>query len=173
MKRKVFLRAVEPEDVDFILECERNPLSARWSDYRAPLSRQQLLSYALTYDADPFAAGQLRLIVVSPEEGPVGVLDLFNISQFDSRAYVGICIHPSFRSRGFGLSALSALTIFAFERLGLSQLVAEVCVENFPGNALFSGSGYSLLALLPSWHRIGNTFKDFNLFSLRSDNSDG
>lgn len=163
MAEKVRLRAVEPEDVDFMLECESDSYSAMWSDFRAPFSRNQLAAYALTYDADPFSAGQLRLIVDAGE--PVGILDVYDINQKDSRAFIGICIHPDFRKRGLASESLESLKCFNSVQLGLDQLLAKVSVENSAGLRLFQKAGFSKIALLPRWHRIGTRFHDFLLLS--------
>ena len=160
----ILLRAVEPEDVDFILECESDALNAKWSDYRAPFSRNQLLTYALTYDADPFKSGQLRLIIEAGD-GPAGILDLFDISEKDSKAFVGICIHPSKRNGGMGRKALECVKWYCKDRLGLSQLVAEVSTENAAAFSMFTGCGFDEIALLPRWHRIGLDYHDFHLLN--------
>lgn len=165
---EVILRAVEPEDVDFMLECESDAANARWSSYKVPLSKSQLTTYALTYDADPFSAGQLRLIICAPEPvcKLVGILDLYDISAIDSRAFVGICIHPDFRRRGFAKAALLQLQVLNADRLGLANLFAEVSSLNKAGLALFESAGFSRVALLPQWHKIGSSFHDFILFHI-------
>ena len=166
---KVYLRAVEPEDVDFILECESDRDSARWSDYRAPFSRNQLLTYAFTYDADPFTSGNLRLIIETSEKDRIGIIDLYDISEKDSRAFVGICIHPSFRRKGFGEKALNEIIMFAKDRMGLIQLVAKVSVINSHALSLFRKLNFEKLGVLPCWHRIGTELHDFTLLSKMTD----
>lgn len=160
------LRAVEPEDVDFMLECEEDRESAKWSDYTAPFSRHQLIVYAETYDADPFAAGQLRLIIEDESRNRIGIADLFGISQRDSKAYAGICIHPSYRGKGWSETALKALIDFCRDRLGLTKLVAEVATVNHRAAAVFRKCHFTELCILPAWHKIGQTYFDFHLFTL-------
>lgn len=160
----ISLRAVEPSDVDFMLECESDAGSVRWSDGRAPLSRNQLLTYALTYDADPFSAGQLRLIVEDVASAdPVGALDVYDISAADSRGFVGITVHPSFRRRRYALSALRELDAYNRRSLGLRQLAVKISVDNAASLALFERAGYRRVALLPDWHRIGTTLHSLHL----------
>ena len=77
-KQRLNIRALEPGDADFMYEVENDSSAWRYSDTVAPLSRRILRDYALNYDADPFSAGQIRLIVT--EEGnntPVGIVDLY------------------------------------------------------------------------------------------------
>lgn len=60
---EVRLRALEPEDVDRLYIWENDRDIWPFGGTRAPLSRHQLWEYATNYDANPFAAGQLRLII--------------------------------------------------------------------------------------------------------------
>lgn len=162
-QEEIKLRAVEPEDVDFILVCESDRNAAKWSDYRAPFSRTMLMSYALTYDADPFSSGQLRLVAETPDRQRVGIVDLYDISEKDSKGYVGICIHPDQRGKGLGLKSLEALKTLASERLGLYRLVAKISSENPAALSMFKKAGFQSLALLPGWHKIGRSLHDFYL----------
>ena len=160
---EIRLRAVEPEDVDFMLECEADGEASKWTDYRAPMSRTQLMTYALTYDADPFGAGQLRLIAETPEGDRVGIADLYDISERDGRAFIGVTIHPDKRRLGLGANTLDAVQSFANSRMGLRQLCAKVSVKNLAATELFAKAGYEQLCILPDWHKIGTDFHDFRL----------
>lgn len=165
MNRNIRLRALEPEDTDFVMECEADSEAAKWSDYTAPLSRNQILNYALTYDADPFAAGQLRLILEKEDGMPAGIIDLYNISAKDGKAYVGITIHPDLRRKGYAAEGLKETFAFCNDRLGLKNLVAKISTKNMGATRLFEQAGYKKIAFLPSWHKLGNEFHDFNLFT--------
>ena len=51
---------------------------------------------------NPFTAGQLRLIIT--EEGsnnPVGIVDLYEVSQRHQRAFIGIYICKDYRGKGY------------------------------------------------------------------------
>ena len=160
------LRGVEPEDTDFIYECENDRAAGQWSDYKAPMTRAQLTDYALSYDADPFRAGQIRLIM--EEDGtPAGILDFYDISATDSKAYLGICIHPDLRGKGLAKAGLEAARTFNRERLGLRMLLAKVSTRNKPGEKTFEGAGAEEICILPQWHKIGSEFHDFHLYLLK------
>lgn len=85
MNYELRLRALEPEDADMMYEAENDEAAWKYSDYLAPLSRELLHHYALTYDAEPFRSGQLRLII-EKDETPIGILDLMDISARHLRA---------------------------------------------------------------------------------------
>lgn len=166
--KKITLRAVEPEDIDLMYASDNDEEARIWTDYSAPISRNQLLQYALSYDADPFSTGQLRLIVETAVEEdlakPVGIVDLYDISQKDGRGFIGIYILPKFRHKGFALAAVNAATRYCFSNLGLRILSAKVSTRNHYAVSLFRKAGFSQLCILPEWHRLGGDYHDIALF---------
>lgn len=181
------LRAVEPGDARLMFEADNDEECKLYSDYAAPLSMAILEDYAQNYDADPFKSGQIRLIIEtdgcsSPSssqenpvfknkaELPVGILDIYDISLRDSRAYVGIYILPDFRRKGLALEALEIAQNFAAERLCIQRLVAKVPEENIPSLKLFEKAGYSRDAVLKNWKRIGRNFSDIHILSKYTPN---
>ncbi len=152
----VSLRAVEAEDIDFMLECENDAPAWRVSDTRAPFSRRLIERYVEGYSADPYAEGQLRLIIEEKgSEIPVGIIDLFDIETYHGRAKVGIYILPEVRKRGFGFDALNALCKYCIDLLGLRILSATILKDNKESEALFSKIGFENVATLKGWHRVG------------------
>lgn len=158
------LRAVEPEDVLFMYEAESDPDAWKYSDYLAPLSRELLRQYALTYDADPFRAGQLRMIIV--KDGiPIGIADLFEISARHLRAETGIYILPAFRGMGLGQQALLKLEEYCRGRLGLHQLSAIVAGSNEAAMKTYMKAGYITTGIREDWLRNTDTFEDAIIYS--------
>lgn len=150
--KRLHLRALEPSDADFMYEVENDAQAWRYSDTIAPLSRKILRDYALTYDADPFTAGQLRLIIT--EEGsnqPVGIIDLYEVSQRHQRAYIGIYICKEFRDKGYADETLALIEDYAHNTLHLHQLGAKVEDGHATAENLFSGRGYEIKGDLVDW----------------------
>lgn len=150
----LILRAVEPTDADFMYEVENDAASWRYGDIIAPLSRHNLRNYALNYDADPFSARQLRLIIIShPSKGgvPIGVADLYDIDAVHRRSFVGIYILPSFRREGRASQALKLLENYAMNVLNLRMLAAKIESVNHISLSLFKRSGYLTTAVIPEW----------------------
>ena len=149
---KVKLRAVEPSDADFMYEVENDAGAWRYSDTIAPLSRRILREYALNYDADPFSAGQIRLIITDAEtNAPVGIIDLYEISQRHLRAFVGIYICKDFRGKGYSTEALRQIEYYSKTTLHLHALGAKI--EEGHGNAikLFEQDGYKNCGCIDQW----------------------
>lgn len=151
---KVKLRALEPADADFMFDIENDSQAWRYSDTVAPLSRRILRDYALGYDADPFRSGQLRLVVTDASFGtPVGLVDLYEISQRHSRAFIGIYILPAYRRKGYAHEAIKSLCNYASQILFLHQLGTRIGDDNPKSICLFEKCGFSLTATLPDWLR--------------------
>ena len=162
MNYELKLRAVEPGDADHMYEAENDEAAWAYSDYLAPLSHELLSQYALTYDADPFRSGQLRLII---EVGviPVGILDLFDISPRHMRADTGIYIFPEFRGKGLATEALLAVKTFCKIRLGLHQLTATVAKENIYALRCYKKAGFISTGTRPHWLRTPDGFLDVEM----------
>ncbi len=59
----VELRALEPEDLDFLYRLENDPEVWKYSENQRPLSKNRLKKYLDHAHLDPFKIGQLRLVV--------------------------------------------------------------------------------------------------------------
>lgn len=166
-EKRYALRALEPEDVDFMFLCETDRNAFAQSDYIAPLSRRMLSDYALGYDADPFHAGQLRLVIEETKTRlPVGLADLYNISAHDATAMAGIIVHPGKRRQGIATEALAQLALFCRRTLHLEILAAIVDVTNTASLRLFDKSGFTRAAVIPHWRRLGDRRNDVIFYSL-------
>lgn len=149
---KIKLRAVEPSDADFMYEVENDAGAWRYSDTIAPLSRRILREYALNYDADPFSAGQIRLIVTDAEtNAPVGIVDLYEISQRHQRAFVGIYICKDFRGKGYSNEALKQLEYYAKTTLHLHSLGAKIEHDHKNAKDLFEKRRYVFAGRFDEW----------------------
>ncbi len=164
MKNSIRLRAVEPEDADFMWNVESD--STQWiqNGMSAPLSRHNILDYALSYDADPSKAGQIRLIIERNDK-PIGIVDLFEISAIHRHAFVGIYIVPEMRKTGLATESLVMLEYYAFKLLNISQLAARIMSGNTASEALFRKAGYSLRGEIPSWFMSGNKSISLMIYS--------
>lgn len=149
---RLHLRALEPSDADFMYEVENDADAWRYSDTIAPLSRRILRDYALTYDADPFTAGQLRLIITEEEnKAPVGIVDLYDVSQRHQRAFIGIYICKDYRGKGYADETIDLIEDYAHNSLHLHQLGAKVEENHIKAEKLFANRGYKLKGNLEDW----------------------
>lgn len=161
---KLRLRAVEPADARLMWEVESD--SSQWilNGMSAPFSRDNLLQYATTYDADPFRAGQLRLMADMEGHGIIGIVDLYQISAVHRTAYVGIYIVPQMRAKGYGNLCLRLLEDYSLSLLNLRILAARVAEENLASVKLFERAGYSHAGTLLNWLQSGDNRLNVRLY---------
>lgn len=150
------LRPVEPDDADFMWTVESD--STQWIQNAlvAPFSRENLLQYARSYEADPFLAGQIRLVIEDLNQRRIGIADLYEISAQHRNAYVGIYILPELRGKGLGTEALTLLEDYASRLLNLEMLGSKIVDINEPSMELFLRAGYEWSGTLRHWIIAGH-----------------
>lgn len=159
------LRPVEPDDAMAMWEMESDPHQWIENGMMAPFSLRNLREYALQYRADPFAEGQLRLMLVDKNVAePVGIVDLYDISASNRTAWVGIYIRPAFRGNGLGKKALQMLEDYCRRLLNLRILAAKIASENAASQRLFAKAGYTECGRLRDWLVSADRSQDILIF---------
>ena len=166
-RNTIKLRALEPEDAALLYVVEND--AAEWchTDSLAPYSYRQLQDFALTYDPDPFRAGQLRLVVENDQGEAVGLVDLYEISSKNLNAFIGVTTLPDKRVKGYGQAAVEEMTRYALTTLGLRTVAAKILSRNRKALDLFAKAGYVETGLLKDWQRTGEGFEDLVLMQKR------
>lgn len=157
----VRLRALEPEDLEFIYQVENDPSHWVVSDFSVPYSRFAIRKYLADVRNDLFADRQLRLVIVEQSTGAsVGLIDLFGYEPMHARAEVGFVVRADYRRRGYATQALRLLCDYAFRFLPLHQLTACVLVDNEASRYVFRACGFSECGVLRQWWRVEGEYKD-------------
>ncbi len=157
--KHIYLRALEPEDLNFIYEIENNTELWSLSDTQTPYSRFLIKQYLDNAHQDIFEAKQLRLVICDNENTTIGLIDVFDFNPKNKRAGIGILIKDEAkRNKGFGKEALSLLTEYCFKSLHLHQLYANVSEENASSIKLFENNGFKKIGLKEDWNFNGNQF---------------
>jgi diamine N-acetyltransferase len=150
----VVLRALEPDDLEFLFSLENDPDLWAVSDVLpAPISRHALREYLRHSAASLAEAGQMRLIISDEAGVAVGTLDLYEYSALHQRAGVGITIIKSERQRGYAQQALAQLLPYAREALRLHQLYCTIAEDNEPSIRLFRKLGFREVGVRRDWLR--------------------
>lgn len=163
---RIRLRALEPEDLDFLYRVENDTLL--WADgvNTAPLSRFTLKQYIeLSTEQTVFELKELRLIVErKADHTPVGIADLFDLDIIHHRAGVGLVTAREYQRQGYGLEALQLLTDYAFDFLQLHSLYAHIAVKNTASTGLFEKAGFQQNGLLKSWLHQAGRYEDVAVY---------
>ena len=155
------LRALEPDDLEFLYALENDPDIWGVSDTLAPVSRHALREYLAQAGADFHAVRQLRLVLAPAIGSPaVGIVDLFDYDPLHQRAGVGITIRAGERRRGHARQALELLKNHARHVLRLHQIYATVGAGNAASLKLFRAAGFRRVGVRRGWLRTGQGWAD-------------
>lgn len=165
---KVFLRALEPEDLDFVFAIENDESVWEVSNTQTPYSRFLIKQYLENAQQDIYEAKQLRLAIARQGSAKtIGLIDLFDYDPRHHRAGIGIVIKDKAnRDKGYGSEALDLLIKYSFTHLGLHQLFANIDTDNTRSVELFTKFGFVLGGVKKDWNRIGGKFKDEAFYQL-------
>ena len=81
----------------------------------------------------------------------MGIVDLYELSQRHSRAFIGIYICKEYRKKGYADEALQLMEEYAFNSLHLHQLGAKIEDGNTNAEKLFRKRSFELKGCLDDW----------------------
>ena len=165
--KHISLRALEPEDLEFLYRIENDPQFWEVSHTQTPFSRFLLKQYLENSHQDIYESKQLRLMIVEQEDGKtLGMIDLFDFNPQHQRAGVGILIDPTFQGKGYATDALNTLIAYCFSTLNLHQLFANIAPDNTKSIQLFEKAGFQLVGEKKDWLLVNGTYKNELIFQL-------
>lgn len=167
-----YLRALEPEDLEFVHQVENDESLWEVSQTQTPFSKYVIRQYLENAHLDIYEAKQLRLVIVSKETNlAVGLIDLFDFDPKNERVGLGIVISSvENRKLGFGNEALKLLVDYVFSYLNVYQIYVNISTDNSASMQLFSNFGFEKIGVKKSWNKVGNVRKDEALFQLIKSN---
>lgn len=166
--KQLFLRALEPEDLDFIHQIENDEDLWELSTTVAPYSRFILKKYLKNVHRDIYDVKQLRLAICKKESDElIGMVDLYDFDPAHHRAGIGIIIASNAeRGRGYGAEALQLITNYSFTHLEMHQLYANILEGNERSMRLFEKMNFTRVGVLKDWKRVRGTYKNEYLYQL-------
>jgi diamine N-acetyltransferase len=157
----VYLRALEPDDLEFLFALENDPDIWGVSDTLAPVSRHALREYLAQATTDFYVVRQFRLVVTTEISSlAVGVVDLFDYDPLHQRAGIGITVLASQRRHGYARQALEMMKQHAREVLRLHQVYATVSAHNERSLRLFRAAGFRRVGTRQAWLRTASGWED-------------
>ncbi len=157
----IHLRAIEPDDINFLFDTENDSSFWEVSSTQTPFSKHLLEQYIANAHLDIYTAKQLRLIIVENEtDKPVGMIDLFDFNPQHHRAGIGIVIIKSAQLKGYASAALTLLISYCFTTLQLHQLFANITSDNQQSLALFEKQAFKPVGIKKEWIHSNDRYKD-------------
>lgn len=164
---RINLRALEPEDLNFLYELENDETIWHLGNTQVPFSKFVLKQYLENALKDIFEAKQLRLVISNTDGEALGLIDLFDFDFKNKRAGVGIIIKElSNRDKGYGNEALNLLINYSFSQLGLHQLYCNISETNTSSMRLFENNGFKRVGLKKDWNYHKGNYSNEYLYQL-------
>ena len=164
--KNISLRALEPEDIDFLFLTENNELFWEVSSTQVPFSKYLLKQYINNAHKDIYEAKQYRFIICNTENVPVGMIDLFDFNPQHNRVGIGILLLPQYENKGYATETLELVIDYAFQYLNIHQLYANITSENKKSIALFEKLNFKLVGTKKDWIYTNKQYKDELLYQL-------
>lgn len=168
----ILLRALEPEDLDYLYRIENDPAFALFGDQHPPYSRDLLKAYIHQAHQSIYQAQQLRLVIQHKlTNQAIGLIDLFDFDPRNKRVALGILISDqSFREQGFGREAVILMLDYAFNVLNCHQVYSLIAPENKASIGLFSSLSFKEGARIQGWWCNDNgTLQDMLMYQKFKD----
>jgi len=163
--KHIYLRALEPEDLDFIYKIENDESFWEISNTQTPYSRYLIKQYLEFAHKDIYEVKQLRLVICDYNQVQLGMIDFFDFDFKNKRAGIGVLIKDSGnRERGYGREALELIVNYGFKHLNLHQVFCNISEENEASIKLFVSQGFEKVGLKNDWNYTNGSFKNEYLF---------
>ncbi len=164
--KQIFLRAVEPTDLDTMFRWENDPENWLVSNTSNPFSKHVLEQYVFAIH-DLMKDGQARLVICMNEgKDAVGAIDLFELDVVHRRVGVGILVDKDHRGKGIASEALSIVIDHCFTTLGMHQIFCDVISDNESSMKLFKSNGFLETGVKKEWLWHDGKWKDEHLLQL-------
>jgi diamine N-acetyltransferase len=163
----VYLRALEPEDLDLIYRIENDESIWELSHTQTPYSRYLIKEYLENAHRDIYETKQLRLVICGPDSSVLGLVDLFDFDPKNKRVGLGILIiNPQNRGTGIGSEALDLVMNYGFNHLNIHQIYCNISEVNTASIALFEKKGFLLVGVKKDWNFNYGVFTNERLYQL-------
>ncbi|MFC4097025.1 GNAT family N-acetyltransferase [Euzebyella saccharophila] len=167
----IFLRALEPTDLDFLYHLENNPDVWEISGTTSPFSKFVLKEYLENAHRDIYEVKQLRLCICNLNEEVLGLVDLFDFDPKNKRVGLGIIVLNTIdRNKGVGGQVIGLICDYAYKVLDVKQLYVNVLEENEISLHLFKKMGFQVVGVKEDWIYSNGKYKNEVLLQKIKDN---
>lgn len=166
--RNIYLRSLEPEDLDFLYYLENDESLWEVSNTTHPYSRYILKQYLENSYRDIYEVKQLRLVICKNESmAPLGFIDLFDFEPKHHRVGLGIVIFSEEHKRkGIATEALKLVCNYAFKNLNVHQIFASITEGNIGSIKLFENAGFERSGVKRDWVFFNESYQHEYFYQL-------
>ena len=137
--KKIKLRTLMLNDLEFLQKIENNQILWKYGSNRKIFTKEELISYIKNSSEKIQKAKQFRF-VIDYNNIPIGFVDLFEYK--DNSAGVGIIVDKKYQRRGFGFESLKLLINYSLKEIKLKYLHCRISKSNINSIQLFTKCGF-------------------------------
>lgn len=163
---RLYLRALEPEDLELIHAVENDESIWEVSQTQTPYSKFVIKQYLENSYKDIYEVKQLRLVVSNYDNETVGLIDLFDFDPKNKKIGVGVLILEEYRGNKYATDAMELLITYVFKNLQVHQIYANVLADNDASIHLFEKCGFKCHSTKKDWILEEGGYKDELIFQL-------
>jgi len=163
---RLYLRALEPEDLELIHAIENDESIWEVSQTQTPYSKFVIKQYLENSYKDIYEVKQLRLVVSNYDNETVGLIDLFDFDPKNKKIGVGVLILEEYRGNKYATDAMELLITYVFKNLQVHQIYANVLADNDASIHLFEKCGFKCHSTKKDWILEEGVYKDELIFQL-------
>ena len=154
---RIRLRAIEPEDLDWLYKVENDDALWSYGSSNVPYSTFALKQYIASCHNDLYADGQLRLVAEdSVSHTVIGCVDLVDFTPRHMRAEIGIFLFPQFQGKGYACEIIQMICDYARNFMFMHLIYAIVAEENLRARKLFEKCGFENQSIIKEWLRFSH-----------------
>jgi len=145
MEKKVFLRVLEPSDIDRVYKWHNDTTL-----YQTLVGRHHYVSRSTVEkwlaQKGEFSHQEISLaICLIDTQEHIGNIYLKDIDPYNRHAFLHILIgDPEHRQKGFGFQAVSSLLDYAFNKMGLHRIGLHLLSDNYVALKFYKKCGFLL-----------------------------
>ena len=162
---KIYLRALEPSDLNFLYNLENKPENWLISHTQIPYSKHILAQYIHSTE-DIYTTKQVRFVICKLNHTPIGTIDIFDFNPQHQRAGLGIIITEKERNKGFAKEALELTVNYCFSILLLKNIYCNILEDNTASKKLFENMGFNLIGIKKNWINSVDGWKNESFYQL-------
>lgn len=163
------LRPPEARDADALYELGRDPEVSRflsWGPYAERAQAEAFIERVRLERPHEF-------FIVDPDDRPIGLTGLTELSERDRRAVVGTWLGRPYWGSGANRASKALILHYAFRVLDLIRVSAYAHPENVRSLAALEKLGFTREGVLRHWHIHGGEPRDVTLLRLLREEWEG
>lgn len=130
---------IERDDLPFLQRNWNDPDVRHWMPSVEPTNEHAMEREIEEFDEDDES---VRLLAITPDDDPVGLISLFLIQPVSGRAFLGAWVDPAHHGNGYGTEMAELMVAYAFEERRLHKLEAGALATNDRSRHVLESVGF-------------------------------